>query len=146
MTTFYAIGYWYSESEPHFCNPQSLIDEAWNEDEKQRVVTHIRQAEEMMYYRGYSACRLCNKPNGVSDKSDGLFYFPEGLDHYLETHSVKPPQLFIDFALGLDIRRQLQEQAEVSRQSYSTPSPYLQNFEQYLVDFSWWIEVTKSSI
>jgi hypothetical protein len=135
---YFAIGYWHSVQEPYFCTPQSLTDETWNDQERQSVITHIRGAGVMRYCRGYSACRFCNKPNGTSDKSDGLFYFPEGLEHYLEKHWVKPPQLFIDFVNGIDVRQKLYEQAETARQTLP-----LRDFEDYTVDFSWWIEINK---
>ncbi|MBK6903532.1 MAG: hypothetical protein IPH04_12220 [Saprospirales bacterium] len=142
--TFFAIGYWYSEDESYYCKPKALVDAKWDEQEKQAVIAHIQQAETVVYYRGFSECRVCKKMNGSNEKSDGLFYFPDGFKHYLEAHQVKPPQLFIDFALGKNVRRQLEREVRNARKLFNGPSSYLRDFDSYRVDHSWWLMIGNS--
>ena len=48
-------------------------------------------------WRGYSTCRICGlSPNGSTCIADDTFVWPEGFAHYIEEHSVRPPQEFID--------------------------------------------------
>lgn len=145
LPTYFAIGYWYADDEPYPCKPQMLVDSTWDGQERQAVIAHIRQAKEMVFYRGFSSCRFCDAPNGSSDKSDGLFFFPEGFDHYIEHHQVKPPQLFIDFALGRDVRSHFQARAEAAHLPYRNPFHYPVD-ESYHLDFSWWIEMNNPEL
>jgi hypothetical protein len=47
---------------------------------------------------GRSKCRLCGKPNGSGEFTDGTYAWPEGLAHYVYDHSVRLPQEFMDHA------------------------------------------------
>ena len=53
-------------------------------------------------YRGMSWCRFaCGEWHmGSCDLTDGVWLWPQGLSHYLRTHSVLLPEAFIDHALN----------------------------------------------
>lgn len=88
------VGFWYSESEPHFPVPRpgpSPVDK--------NVVKKLLQAQavaQQRHYKGWSDCRICGKPNGTSDYRLGGFVWPEGYRHYIEEHNVP-----IDFQFQL---------------------------------------------
>lgn len=91
------IGYWRSEDEPHWPNPDEFVDGGWDERERDIVASHLRHGGHVMWVAaGLSPCRLCGEPNGCAELSDGVYLWPEGLAHYLEKHAVRLPQQFVD--------------------------------------------------
>jgi hypothetical protein len=80
--------------------PEDYIDETWNAAEKAVVISYIRkQTQSAQQWRGFSACRLCGETLGTQCLTDGTYIWPEMFEHYLEAHSCKPPQVFIDHVL-----------------------------------------------
>jgi hypothetical protein len=93
--------------------PGDLIDTQWNCQERDHVVAYLKQTmkSETMYWLGYSECRLCREAagpadpnrtrlqswemNGARDHGDGVYVWPEGYAHYVEVHSVRPPEDFL---------------------------------------------------
>jgi hypothetical protein len=52
--------------------------------------------------RGHSAvswCRFCGAENGSSERSDGVYLWPEGLAHYIRRHNVRLPAAVIEHIL-----------------------------------------------
>ena len=50
---------------------------------------------------GHAACRLCPAQKlGCATLTDGVWVWPEGLRHYVETHSVPLPAAFVAHALS----------------------------------------------
>ena len=47
-------------------------------------------------FGGYSTCRFCGKENGALEVSDGTWYWPDGLAHYLSEHDVRLPREFVE--------------------------------------------------
>ena len=96
--------------------PGDVIDLTWDAAERAKVVEYLKTAKVFMGWMGYSWCRLCAETEpprdpsehrlrdweclGSTDRFDGKFVWPDGYSHYVETHGVKPPQEFIDHALG----------------------------------------------
>jgi hypothetical protein len=46
------IGYWHSFLEPHFPDPGSFVDEAWNKDERKRILEYMHSGFSMPYAAG----------------------------------------------------------------------------------------------
>jgi hypothetical protein len=67
---------------------------------KRDVLVYVRAAPVVQAYFGEHRCRLCGVACGNTEKSDGVFVWPEGLAHYLVRHDVKLPQHFIDHVLA----------------------------------------------
>ena len=95
------IGYWASEWEPHWPSPQTFVDAKWNQREQQAVIAHLETAALLAEYGGSSWCRFnCGQSHlGHREFTDGYFYWPEGLSHYVRIHHVRPPALFVDHVL-----------------------------------------------
>lgn len=95
------IGYWHSHFEPHYPDPAWFIDPAWDADEKQPVIDHLKAGQRMPYAQmGLSWCRFRCEINdfalGAAELTDGKYVWPEGLAHYLEAHQVRLPQQVIE--------------------------------------------------
>lgn len=100
------IGYWYSEREPQYPDPNKLIDpEFWDEVEKTNYlnkaafVMHLKGGVPCNFYRGFSACRICGVLNGTHERTDGTYVWPVGLAHYIEEHDVRLPVKFIEHVI-----------------------------------------------
>jgi hypothetical protein len=90
------LGFWFSEYEPELPSPWDYVDGTWDHAERMRVVDYLKAAPEVEWWRGYSTCRFCGDPrNGTTDRSDGVYLWPDGFAHYVERHGVRPPELFV---------------------------------------------------
>lgn len=120
--TLIAIGLWRSELEPYYPHPKQFIDESWDSEEKQAVITRLKNSYALPYpYVGKSWCRFnCGETEmGNRDYSDGIYLFPEGLVHYIEHHNVKLPNGVVQKMLSTPIEKY--------------------NFESdFSVDIEWW--------
>lgn len=57
-------------------------------------------AENVICYRGFSSCRICETLNCSREFSMNGWQWPEGFRHYIEKHNVKPSGEFITFILN----------------------------------------------
>jgi hypothetical protein len=99
IRTLTLIGYWASERHPEWPDPRTFIESAWDEVERDLVLSHLRRGFVARAYMGLSPCRLCDERVGSLELSDGEFIWPEGLDHYVEAHGLRPPRGFITHVL-----------------------------------------------
>jgi hypothetical protein len=81
-------------------NPAWLVWEGWNPAELPGVLAYLRAGQEWIRFNGWSYCRFaCGiAPSALGDRdlTDGVWVWPEGLAHYVEAHSVRLPDEFID--------------------------------------------------
>ena len=96
------IGYWRNPEDPEtseYPDPANLVDPSWDEEERFRVVSYLKQGRMICGARGLSWCRFqCGCPDldmGSRELSDGEWVWPEGLAHYVEAHLVRLPDEFI---------------------------------------------------
>ena len=105
------IGYWTTSrfNDPyHLPWPGDFVDPHWDATERDAVARYLDAQPDVQHWRGCSFCRLgCDMSPvnlraglGSTDKSDGIYTWPAGFAHYVRVHNVKPPQEFIDHALG----------------------------------------------
>jgi hypothetical protein len=85
------IGYWRSDEEDHWPDPSDLIDEAWDDRERELVALYLEEGFIPWVGCGVSLCRICGRPNGAVEFTDGVYVWPEGLAHYVRDHSVRLP-------------------------------------------------------
>jgi hypothetical protein len=85
------IGYWSNGADEGWPNPRDLVDETWDERERDQVASYLEQGFIPWVAAGPSACRLCGAPNGSAELTDGVYLWPEGLAHYVRDHSVRLP-------------------------------------------------------
>ena len=102
------IGYWAFSSDPerdiykelNLAWPEDYIDLDWDVEERNRIADHLKKGGKVaLYYCGYADCRICGEKLGCSERYDGTYLWPDGFDHYLVEHGVKPPEQFIKHVL-----------------------------------------------
>lgn len=93
------VGFWWSEREPQWPRVEMMIGHGWSPAERAIVLDYVRNGQEHASYKGWSNCRLCGRPNGSRDLTDGTYVWPEGFGHYIEQHGVRPPAGFVAHVL-----------------------------------------------
>jgi hypothetical protein len=90
------IGYWRTkrDSLSNFPFPdENSSDVVYDEEYIKTVKDVLDKNSEIIQYRGYSNCRICNKLNGSSEYcinyKNETFCIPQGYFHYLTEHCVK---------------------------------------------------------
>lgn len=99
------IGYWATNrvNDPSCLPwPGDFIDLEWDLLERNFVSKYLKGQPDVQHWKGLSFCRLgCGSNDmGSTDKSDGIYTWPAGFAHYIEIHSVRPPQEFINHVTG----------------------------------------------
>jgi hypothetical protein len=89
------VGYW-GEAGSGLPAPSSLVDDAWGEEDRDAVVEHLGRGFVARAYMGSTTCRICGERIGSLELTDGVYVWPEGLRHYVETHAVRLPETFVE--------------------------------------------------
>lgn len=98
--TLALIGYWHDrEGSDPWPDPQGMVDEEWDAEERDQIADYLGHGLVARTYMGYSECRICGRQNGCIELSDGVFVWPDGLEHYVRDHHVRLPQKFVSHAL-----------------------------------------------
>ena len=85
------IGYWEGKSDPGWPRAIDFVDEYWDQTERDVVASYLEQGYIPWVQAGISPCRVCEKPNGSAERTDGVYLWPDGLAHYVREHGVRPP-------------------------------------------------------
>jgi len=95
------VGYWKEHLDDELPFPQELEREN-DSNVRERVATYLDAGTRRLGYMGYSFCRYgCSKHNGSCELTDGKWTWPEGLSHYVRTHTIAlPPELVADACAG----------------------------------------------
>lgn len=101
------IGFWAQVPPNHPASvegdlpwPSEFYTPNWDDDERLKIAVYLDSGEEHAAYKGWSTCRLCGIMNGSTDLTDGKYLWPQGYSHYIREHKIRPPQIFIDWALS----------------------------------------------
>ena len=89
------VGYW-SNGADGWPVPEECVDIALSFDDRDIVADYVRRGFVARACMGIARCRLCGIPLGSLDLTDGEYIWPEGLDHYVQDHSVRLPPWFIE--------------------------------------------------
>lgn len=131
MAALRLIGYWRNDEHPEYPDPHDLVDPDWDEDARDDVVGYLTTGTYFRGFMGLSPCRICERPNGASEYTDGVLVWPEGLAHYLEDHGVRLPRAIEEYVLARAARL---ESPEVSvawwRDGAPTPVEPLEPLER----------------
>ena len=106
------IGYWRRDADEGWPDPHELIDEAWDDQERDHVASYLEHGFVPWAAAGVSECRLCGRANGSAELTDGVYLWPEGLAHYVREHSVRLPA---DVLADIKRRQDELESLEVDR-------------------------------
>ncbi|HWJ97983.1 MAG TPA: hypothetical protein VNQ33_07470 [Acidimicrobiales bacterium] len=94
------VGYWASEDDLEWPDPGDFVDPSWDVHERSLVAGYLERGRTFRAAGGWSTCRLCDRRNGSSEKQDGMYYWPEGLAHYVTDHAVRLPDRFVRHVLA----------------------------------------------
>ena len=95
--------------EPETSDPRRYVDGDWDPRERQEVLAYLAACYEAPYLvpdaRAWCAfgCKHPT-PHGAVMVTDGTWWFPETLHHYVEQHAVKPPGEFLSHIRSLGYR------------------------------------------
>ncbi|MEM6260811.1 MAG: hypothetical protein AAGI37_21395 [Planctomycetota bacterium] len=106
MQIIYRVGYWPEQCGEELSGAdwpvptdQSMIDPNWFGNDKERVVRYLQSGHIYAAEMGYSWCRfncgIDDAKMGCYELTDGTWYWPEGLHHYIDKHDVILPEVFL---------------------------------------------------
>lgn len=105
-----AIGFW-RDTDGIFrrCpRPQWLVQPGWHTAQLEHILKYLHTGHNFVTCSGWSTCRFrgCREGecNGCGNFTDGHWYWPQGLAHYIERHSVILPEEFIETMRANDWR------------------------------------------
>jgi len=95
------IGYWKESMFDPLPEPRRMVDLRWDPGERTKVAEYLRtRGEPCDASYGFAHCRfdcgIADEEMGCRDMSDGVYIWPEGYAHYVDKHSVQPPEEFIE--------------------------------------------------
>lgn len=96
-----AIGYWHNDHHVNLPKPEDFINNNWNELERRATVKYLKHGNPILFWRGWSECKICGANNGSTCLSDGVYVWPEGFAHYIEEHGIKPPNKFLEHVFSM---------------------------------------------
>ena len=101
------VGYWHSEYEQNYPDPNKLQSKNFWEDferinycNKKRITLYLDSGIPCNFYRGISRCRICEKFLGSFERHDYKYIWPDQLSHYISEHDVILPKDFIQHILN----------------------------------------------
>ena len=94
------IGYWREFDDATWWMPQNFVDKGWESHRRGAIVEYLKQGVRFHEALGLSFCRYhCGMPDegmGNAELTDGMWFWPEGLVHYVEQHDLVLPSEFVD--------------------------------------------------
>lgn len=84
-------------SNDKYPDPRGLIDPdfwKWN-GLKTKTIEYLKSGTPCNHYRGFSSCRICNRILGTFERTDGVWAWPDMLEHYVQSHDVRLPEEFL---------------------------------------------------
>ena len=109
MQIIYRVGYWPEGSmpsrRPDPLHPK-MIDCNWFGQDKSATIQYLRSGHKHSSELGVSWCRFkCGEQDmGCYDLTDGVWYWPEGLHHYVDKHDLILPEVFLSHMRSNDYR------------------------------------------
>lgn len=90
--------FWRNPDDDKYPWPSDLIaPDFWKDtEEKQKVIGYLQSGSPCNHYHGISSCRLCGDTLSSYERNDGIYLWPDMLEHYLEKHSISLPDRFLN--------------------------------------------------
>jgi hypothetical protein len=92
----------------------------WDDEQRLLVFGYLQRGLFARGFLGWSKCRICGRPVGSEEWTDGMYIWPEGLSHYVGDHKVRLPEEFVRHA-----------------------ERNLAAFNECDIDVEWWIDRTQ---
>ena len=99
-------GFWNDEQNryPEFPMPEHSdveFDDKFDILDKLHMIQMLTSS--VFYAKGFSICRCCGVPNGSMQYEACGYTWPEGFEHYIQDHNVRPSNDFITKVLNLKV-------------------------------------------
>jgi hypothetical protein len=98
--TLRLIGYWRGPMAQDWPDVHDFVDPNWDTETCEAVSEYLTTGVVFRAFGGISTCRFCGEPNGALELTDGEWYWPDGLSHYLTEHNVRLPENFVTYVLA----------------------------------------------
>jgi len=92
-------GFWTGLESLENLDPSLHVDHSWNLGERIQVIKYLRAGYPTVVGTDFVICLMgCKSKLGMDngELTDGKWTWPVHLIHYLECHSVKPPEDFLE--------------------------------------------------
>ncbi|RSK48329.1 hypothetical protein [Hymenobacter rigui] len=112
------MGYWRNLLEPQYPDVACFVDDSWSEAERQTALQYLSRGRPLHYWMGMERCLLgCGEHLHITGCTDGTYYWPESLLHYLKQHAVRLPDTIIHHlhqqpAFPIDAAEAIEETAQ----------------------------------
>lgn len=98
------IGHWNNSRNQYPEFPMPVVGAQRDSQENIDKVKRIIAKAQPMYCKGWSNCRICDKPNGTIEyrykvSKNTFFIIPEGYVHYLEEHNVQVDPRILELSI-----------------------------------------------
>ena len=132
------IGYWNSLSVGKWVHPRVLIDENWEVDNRDKIISYLDNGMLYSCSFGFSPNRFFKGPKNMGDheKTDGVWVWPSGLSDYVETYKIRLPDSFIDHMKKRNFIPATNKDEK--------DKPWFENEHDKELDFSYWEQWCKS--
>lgn len=134
MHTEKKIGFWAPPDE--YPNVLTETNNPWGKNNPLQlgaVVWHLEHGIVVARYSGMSKCLICEKPLGNVDMSDQVYCWPQGYEHYLMEHEVKPPD---DFIAHIELLNEISPQLGKDSFPQTKPNIVLEEWDKRLSEFT----------
>lgn len=86
------LGEWRNLLSPQLPDVACFVDASWSAQERRTTLQYLRQGRALHYWMGMQRCLLgCGEYLHITGCTDGTYYWPESLLHYLTRHMVRLP-------------------------------------------------------
>lgn len=104
VTTLRSIGFWGNGRYARWPDPRRFVDPSWDPEERAAVIAYVRRGRDWAPNDEpvglVEDCKICDRPIGSGEVTDGSYVWADGLAHYLEVHDVRLPDEFTEHVLG----------------------------------------------
>ncbi|AHJ96482.1 hypothetical protein Hsw_0887 [Hymenobacter swuensis DY53] len=91
------MGEWRSLLRPQYPDVACFVDETWPETMRLATLRYLQQERKLHYWMGMETCLFgCGQNLHITGCTDGTYYWPESLVHYLAQHAVRLPDEFVE--------------------------------------------------
>ena len=92
------VGYWGggADDPKDLPTPQVLVRTLWQFGRRARIARYLANGNVLGGWCGTALCRLCDESFGACDMTDGVWIWPERLEHYVLEHAVSLPGTFLE--------------------------------------------------
>ena len=94
-----AVGYWRDKDHRDLPEPRDLVAPGWCTEQMDQIARYLRRGRPLPSADREGGCRfdcgLAGEEIGSTDRTDGVWVWPEALVHYVQKHDVRLPTALV---------------------------------------------------